>query len=256
MLKLHSKIEALRTSLGSSPIRRSNPVRQPDVPKAKRSASDDPRLLKQYFCIWGVKDDWGTKPIKGCFSKAINERGPSSSAKYKIVALYMHNQSDSVGHPVILEEDEIGLYGEVPILEGIQVCDELVIRHKNEVCNNGSYGFNYVWDKMEYDDSDDSIVMKESDLFEVSFVTIGSQKGTYGVRGADGVFSDDFLTEETEDLMKKVPREHRLELRTIIDRHITLAKTQPLEIRQQALDNVKPQQGGIDYGYLINNLKL
>lgn len=259
MPQLHDKILELRKTVGASPIlfaHRKTRI-QKEVETRSSSTSDNPRLLKQYFAMWGIPDDYGTMPMKGCFSKSIKERGPDSKANYKITALYMHSQCDSVGLPIVLIEDEIGLYAEVPALEGVQVADELVIRHKAKVCNNGSYGFNYVWDKMEYDDKNDVVVMKECDLFEISFVTIGSQTDTYGVRNAAGEYTDEFLTEETEDFIKRaVPRKDQLELRNIINRHITLAKNQPLEIRQKALEENKPKHGGLDYQYLIDNLKL
>jgi HK97 family phage prohead protease len=257
MPQLHHKILELRKQVGATPILRGHLRTELTQPiESTRSKSDySSRILKQYFCIWGVKDDYGTIPIKGCFSKSINDRGPSSKAPYKITALYMHCQGDSVGLPIVLEEDEIGLYGEVPILEGVQVAEELLIRHKSGTCNNGSYGFNYIWDKMEYDEAQDAIIMKECNLFEISFVTIGSQQETYGVRGADGILTDEFLTEETEEFLKCVPRKNHLQFRSLIDRHISLAKSQPLEVRQQALDKTKPiEKVGLDYEYLLKNI--
>ena len=255
----HNKILELRNKVGASPIlfgHRFSKLSQPIEIRAKKSVSDNPRLLRQYFAIWGVPDDYGTVPIKGCFAKSISDRGVGSKATYKITALYMHCQADSVGLPTVLEEDEIGLYAEVPILEGIQVCDELVIRHTNGTCNNGSYGFNYIWDKMEYDEVNDVIIMKECDLFEISFVTIGAQTETYGVRNKEGIYTDEYLSDETEDLIRRLPRKEHLELRNLINRHITLAKNQPLEIRQETLINNEPKHVGIDYEYLLNNLKL
>jgi len=249
---LHPKIQALRNSVGTTPILYSNRFTKLEVPlETRRQKSDyEKRVLRQYFAIWGVPDDYGTVPMKGSWTKSIRERGPKSDSKYKITALYMHNQRDSVGLPTLIEEDEIGLYAEIPILEGIQVCDELIIRHKASVCNNGSAGFNYVWDKMEYDESTDLIHMKEVEGFELSFVTIGAQQETYGVRGADGILRDETLIDETEQLIRNIPRKHHLELRSIIDRHISLAKSQPLEQRQKALDKPKPTKSGIDYDYL------
>lgn len=256
-MALHPKILALRNSIGSQPILFAHKLKKLELPLEVRAAikpSDDPRLLKQYFCIWGIPDDYGTVPIKGCFTRSLNARGPETNASYKITALYMHSQSDSVGLPTVLKEDEIGLYGEVPILPDIQVCDELVIRHKNGVCNNGSYGFNYIWDKMEYDEVNEVILMKECDLFEVSFVTIGSQTETFGVRNNNGVFVDDTLAEDTEDMIRRLPRKEHLEIRNLINRHISLAKLNSIETRQQSLEDGNPKQEGIDFEYLINNL--
>ena len=257
MKLLHPKILQLRNNVGASPIKfahRQTKLMQPVMDD--EAGETDERLLKQYFCIWGIPDDYGTVPIKGCFSKSINERGPSSKSTFKIPALYMHNQRDTVGLPIVLIEDEIGLYAEVPCLEGVQVADELVIRHNAGVTNNGSYGFDYIWDKMEYDDANDVILMKECELFEISFVTIGAQTETYGVRNADGVFSDDSLESDTEKLIKKIARKEHLELRSIINRHITLAKSKPIETRQRSLEESKPKQEGVDYNYLIKNLKI
>jgi len=248
---LHPKILEFRNKVGTSPIKyayRKTALKQP----ATSTKEDEGRTLKQYFAIWGIKDDYGTMPLKGCFSKSIRERGPASEATYKITALYMHRQGDSVGLPAVLEEDETGLYAEIPVVEGIQVADELVIRHKRGLCNNGSYGFDYVWDKMEYDEKADAIVMKECDLFEISFVTIGAQTETYGVRNSDGTYTDDFLLEDTEALIRKVARKDQMELRSLIDRHIALAKSQPNEQKQDSLDTSKPTQGGIDYNYLLS----
>lgn len=258
MNKLHPKIEALRKSVGSTPILRAHvatKVTQPVQMRAAKNSNDNGRLLRQYFAVWGVPDDYGTVPIKGCFSKSIQERGPASNAAYKITALYMHSQPDSVGLPVELIEDEVGLYAEVPVLEGIQVCDELVIRHASGTCNNGSYGFNYIWDKMEYDDKLDAIIMKECDLQEISFVTIGAQKETFGVRKVNGNFEDDTLIDETENFIKRISRKDRLELRSLIDRHITLAKLQPHETIHNALDKPEPLTEDL-YDYLLNNLKI
>lgn len=134
----------------------------------------------------------------------------------------------------------------------------MVIQVRSGTINNGSYGFNYVWDKMVYDEKSQKIHVYEYDLFEVSPVTIGSQRGTFAVRNAKGILEDIHLEDETEDLINKLPRMHHLELRSLIARHITLASNgQPLETRQQALPKIrKPKQGGLDIDFLTKNFKL
>lgn len=246
---LHPKIQELKNKEGSSPIRKATPFVHTEQTRA--AAKTEGRIMKQYFCIFGVKDDRGTMPIKGCFSKSINERGPDSKSTFKIPALYMHSQRDSVGLPIVLKEDDIGLYGEVPALEGVQVAEELLIRHRSGTCNNGSYGFDYVWDKMEYDETIDAVIMKEVDLFEITFCTIGSQRETYGVRSLDEDYTDDFLEEDTKKLLKLIPKERRLEMRCLIDRHITLAQNKP----SKTLEERKPQHVGINIDSLIKKLK-
>ena len=259
--KLHPKILELRHKVGYLPIHEFRPNRKmydalPDEKKKIRtSESESDREIKQYFAIWGVSDDYGTQPMKGCFTKSINERGPKTQATNKIVVLNQHNQKSPLCVPTELYEDEIGLFGRYTPDPDIEENDILVKRVKRGTINGGSYGFNYVWDKMEYDDKTDTIYMFECETYEVSPVTIASQGQTFVVRNKNGVLEDKFLEEETEDLIKQLPRKYHLELRTLISRHISLAKMQPPQRSQKALKDGKPKQrGGVDYNFLTENL--
>ena len=256
MQTLHPKIQALRNSIGHLPIHYFYPSQKKwdekpiEIRSIKTSDNQSERLIKQYFCIFGVPDDYGTVPIKGCFAKSLEERGPQSKANYKIVVLNQHDQKDPLCIPSVLKEDEIGLYGEYEPDE-MPSGDRLVLQVRKGTINQGSYGFNYCWDKMDYDDLSGLILMREVDLFEVSPVTIGSQKSTFIVRSSNGQMVDQFLEEETEDLIKQLPRKYHLELRSIIDRHISLAKLEPAK---KPLEIVEPKQGGLDLNYLISKL--
>ncbi len=262
MKVLHPKIQELRNKVGHRPIHffYASSKKLEQVPIEKRSAKyeegESERLIKQYFCIFGVPDDYGTVPVKGCFSKSIEERGPKSSANNKIIVLNSHNQRDPLCLPKILMEDEIGLYCEYEP-DPIPELDRVVTQIRRGTINGGSYGFNYVWDKMEYVDKSELILMKECELFEVSPVAIPSQKETFVVRSSDGSFVDEYLEEDTEAFIKTIPRKNQLELRSLIDRHISLAKMQPEERQQNPLDIHEPSSGGkINYRSLINNLNL
>lgn len=257
-MKLHPKILELRNKVGSAPIHHfysTRAVGDTSMPEVEDDEDELPsdRLIKQYFCIFGVPDDYGTIPVKGCFAKSIEERGPNSKSNYKITVLWQHDEKDPLCIPTVLKEDEIGLYAEYspdPIPSG----DRCLIQVRSGTINNGSYGFNYIWDKMEYNEKTDMIMMHEVALFEISPVTRGSQTQTYVKRNANGIFEDKFLLEETEDLIKQLPRKHHLELRNLINRHISLAQSQPLDLREKALENDKPTKAGLDYDYLISKL--
>lgn len=250
---LHPKIEAFRKNLGYLPSYKGGVAKQPESIRESNSSNSNGRLLKQYFCIWGVPDDYGTVPVKGCFSKSLNERGPNTNATYKITALWQHRLQDPLGVPSVLIEDEIGLYGEVTPDEGVQVCDECVIRVRSGTVNNGSYGFNYNWDKMEYDEKRDLIIMKECELLEVSFVTIGSQKETYGVRSSNGL-SDTAIVDDTESFINSLPRKYQIEARSLISRHIALSNFKP---DNSTLETRKPKkQNVLDYDFLTTNFTL
>lgn len=252
MPQLHKKIEELRVRVGVSPIHKFYPSVSFGETRAPKVENE--RLIKQYFAIWGVRDSYGTAVIKGAFKKSIEERGPQSKAPSKIIVLWQHDSRDPLCVPNLIKEDDIGLYAEYepdPVPSG----DRCVIQTRSKTINQGSFGFNYVWDKMEYDDKTDTVYMKEVDAYELSPVTFGSNTETYVKRSSDGKVSDEFLLDETEDLIKQLPRKFHLELRNIIDRHISLAQAQPPEIRQQALDALKPKHEGLDYDYLLKKLK-
>lgn len=260
-MALHPKVLELRNKVGYQPIYHFVPQKKAwdskplDIRSIKPAKKEGDRLIQQYFCIFGVPDDYGMVPVKGCFSKSIEERGPNSSSNYKIVVLNQHDQRDPLCIPLVLKEDEIGLYGEYepdPMPSG----DRLLMQVRRKTINNGSYGFNYVWDKMEYDDDTGLIFNKESELYEVSPITIGSQIETFVVRGNNG-WKDELLEEETEDLIHQLPRKYHLELRTLITRHISLAKLQPDELRQNPLEkrNKPRKQGGLDIKKLLKHLQ-
>ncbi len=258
MAKLHPKILELRNKVGYKPIYEFVPnfrayneqkkeYRSPSVDDAK-----NPREIKQYFCIFGVADDYGTVPMKGCFAKSLADRGPNSDATNKIVVLNGHRQHEPLCKPNSLKEDEIGLYGSYVPDEGIEENDKLVIRVKSGTINGGSYGFNYNWDKMEYDEKMDKILMFDCFLFEVSPVVLPSQPETFVVRSRK--FDDD-LKNETEALLKQIPRKLQLEMRSLITRHISLAESQPESQSQTPLKKSKPKQrSAIDYNYLTKKL--
>ncbi len=252
MKQLHAKIKELQLRVGNAPITYS------DFAFEHRAKVDEnTRLIKAYFAVWGVPDMIGTVCVRGCFSKSLQERGPQSQAKQKILVLYMHDQKDPLCVPAVLQEDDYGLYGEFSPDE-VPSGDRTVLQVKSGTINQFSFGFNYVWDKMEYDEQRKVVLMKECDLYEVSPVSIGSNKETFAVRSGYTVEQElGFLQEETEEFIKTVPRAHQLELRQLITRHISLAKSEPLEALRKALEVGEPVAKEVTlYKSILNEFKL
>lgn len=130
------------------------------------------RTIKGYAAVFGNKDKSGDILIKGCFSKSISERGPESNAKDKIIHLWMHKMDEPVGKITALKEDEKGLYFEAEI-SNIPLGDRYIEQLKDGTLNQFSIGYEYVWDKMEYDSERDAFIIKEVILYEISVVSIG-----------------------------------------------------------------------------------
>lgn len=261
---LHPKIQALRNSVGHLAIHRFIPSRKtskeyvsksnPKMSKREESNVDE---IEQYFAVWGVKDDYGTMPMKGCFKKSIKERGPSSDAPGKIIVLDQHRQHMPVSLPSEIKEDDIGLYGRYTP-DPIPRNEDLKVQIRSGTINNGSYGFNYVWDMMEYDEKTDCIRMYECILEELSPCTFGSQRETFVIRNQNGIYipSDLELVEDTESMIKKLPRQFHLEVRSLLNRHISLALQQPVEEIQKPLKKRKPRKQMLDLSYITDNINI
>lgn len=244
---MHPKIKELQL--------RATPINYADVLETRAAEVDDNRRIKGYLAVWNTRDDRGTAFVKGCFSKSLQERGVDSTGKYKIKFLWQHNQSDPLSNFEVLREDETGLYFEA-VPDEVPSGDRAVMQVRSGTLNQFSVGFNYVWDKIEWDDSTDTLMLKEVELYEGSIVTIPSNKDTFAVRSAEQFETEfDMLNETTEGFIRSIPRDKQLELRSLLTRHISLAKVEPLELRQQALKQTKPTEA-IDYQYLLNNFNL
>ncbi len=213
--------------------------------------STDDRTIKMYHCIFGQPDDYGTVPIRGCFAKSINERGPSSSANGKIPVLWQHKLSEPLAIPTVLIEDEIGLYSEFTPDEGVEVCDRAVIQARSGTVNNGSYGFNYIWDKLEYDEKNDLILMKEVELIEISIVTIGSQRETFVKRSFFGDEKDVELANEVNRFIKSLEPKKQMQARSLFERYSLLST----RAGDSTLNDDMPKSK-LDYDYILKNIKL
>lgn len=250
MKTLHDKIKELQLRVGHAPI-----FYSAHKFENRAAVDDNGRLIKAYFAVWGVPDQIGTVCVRGCFSKSLQERGPQSQAKQKILVLYMHDQRDPLCIPTKLVEDDYGLYGEFEP-DDVPSGDRTVKQVRSGTINQFSFGFNYVWDKMEYDEQRKVVLMKECDLYEVSPVSIGSNKETFAVRSS--VEQEvEYLQEETEAFIKTCPRAKQLELRQLITRHISLAKSEPLEELRKALEGGKPiEEPGMKLLSSLSDIKL
>lgn len=243
-MKLHQKIIELQKRVGATPIWRGCEFEQPiEVRKANKETTD--RMIKSYHCMFGQIDDRGTRFMKGAFKKSIDERGPKSSAKYKITVLWMHDQRDPIGLPSTLEENETGLYAEWEP-DDVPNGERALKQIRSGTINNFSFGFKPIWEKMEYNYKEDVIEIMEVELLEISPVTMGANMNTFAVRGLG--LKDEDLIDDTEDFIRSVPRKQQLELRNLIDRHISFA-------RQNSADEPIESSSGVDYKYLLTNLK-
>lgn len=212
----------------------------------------DDRIVKGYLVQWGVRNLYGEKFVKGCFSKSIREHGPGTNAPYQIKFLNQHKQSEACSLFKVLKEDDFGLYFETVPLDDVPWANELLIQLRSGTINNFSIGWDYVWDKIEWDDKDDSLIIIEGILFEGSAVTIPADLTTYRVRSLEDV---EDLHDEIDKFISILPRKDRIQARKLFALQKSLIDLKPLEQRKKALqERDKPAKKKLDLNYIYKNI--
>lgn len=214
----------------------------------------DKRIIRGYGVIWGQRNLFGEIFVKGAFAKSIRERGPGSSAPYKIKFLNNHEDCEALSLFAVLKEDDIGLFFETVPLDDVQWADDAITQLRSGTLNNFSIGWNFVWDKIEWDDVTDSIVILEAELYEISVVAIPADMATYCMRALNGEEQVE-LFDQTESFINQLPKKDRLQARRLFTQTRSLinseAETKPLSQGSEALGT---EVAELDYEYLINNL--
>lgn len=146
-----------------------------DAERAKLEITAD-RKVKGYAIVWGSKNDYNEIVLKGATLNSLNARGVGSTSGNPILVLNQHRQTEPLCRPTLLQEDDYGLYFEGDVIEGVTYADEVVSQVNQGVLRQLSYGFNYIWDKTEYDATNDSYILKEIKLGEISLVTFSSDE--------------------------------------------------------------------------------
>lgn len=244
----HEKIRQLRL--------RANPVTYTSVraSDARAAAVGDDMTGKAYFCVWGVRDTYGTMFMKGCCSRSIDLRGPNSTASQKILMCWQHDPKDPIAQFTEIKEDDYGLYGAYKLddPESVPSSKRAKAQINSGTINQYSIGFDYMWDKMEYDEKTDSIILKEIDLFQMDPVTTASLADTHTLRSRSEYDKRiEFLNEETDDFIKSLPRSKQLDIRQLILRHKTLAKVDPALLETLSLTDPDETGDGFNISSLV-----
>ena len=173
-----------------------------DANRAKLEITED-RKVKGYAIVWGSKNDYNEIVVRGATLNSLNARGVGSTSGNPILVLNQHRQTEPLCRPTILQEDDYGLYFEGDIIEGVVYADDVVNQVNQGVLRQLSYGFNYIWDKTEYDATNDAYILKEIKLGEISLVTFSSDENAQ-LRSfnqlQERAVLDKFSTEQINDL--------------------------------------------------------
>lgn len=152
---------------------------------------NDSHVIEVKFASFGNVDSDGDLLVKGCFAKSISDRGPESSTNRKIAFLWQHDMRDPIGKILKMEEREDGAYAVVQLsdFDAVPNAKRAYCQLQDGVLNQFSFGYNYIWDKLEYDEEKDAFIVKELNLHEVSVVTLGANEETEYIGEVDDMKS-------------------------------------------------------------------
>jgi HK97 family phage prohead protease len=197
-----------------------------------KELEDGSRIVKGYLASFGTKDDAGDILIKGCFSKSLTEHGPDSKSNQKILHLWQHDHKTPLGKYLVLEETEAGLYFEAEF-DDVPMANIAIEQYKSGTLNQHSFGFRYIWDKIEYSNEQDAFIVKEVVLFEGSTVTFGCNPNTpflgFGKSAERDRSIMKSLEAETEITLSALTYEKQLEVRKIIAKYQSLVDFKPIK---------------------------
>lgn len=234
MKVLHPKIEEYRKYNGLMSFS--------DSPIIERAITVEKRIAKGYGVMWSSINDHRERFVKGAFSKSISENGPESKSAYKIKFRDRHQKSVCLFEK--LDENKDGLLFETKEFDNVSWANDLIEQIRSGTINNYSIGFRPMWDRVEWDDENDCLVVIESQLFEISAVDIPSDKMTHSVRSIEE-------TEEIEGFILCLPRDKQLHARQLFTRFMSPADDSPLYAPVKST----PAKQDIDFNYLIKKLK-
>ena len=216
----------------------------------ERSSLLKERVVEGYGVIWNSKNDHSEVFVKGCFAKSINDLGPDSSSPYKIKLRDRHGKSVSLFEEI--KEDDIGLYFKSVPLDRVQWADDLLEQLSTGTLNNFSIGFKHMWDRIELDEEDDTMINLEAQLFEISVVDIPSDMSTYSIRS----YGDEILVvKEIEEFIVSLPKKRQLEARKIFTRCMSPISEAPTSYRSKSPEAITPPKRMVlNLDYLISKL--
>jgi len=141
--------------------------------------------------------------------------------------VWHHDIKNPIGQFTEMVEDDYGLRF-TAVLDDIPEGERALRQIRSGTINQFSYGFKYVWDKMEYIEEKDAVMMKEVDLWEGSPVAYGSQKETFAIRSKEELNAQmEDARIELEELLDTLPRMKQMELRQLLTRMKSLDEIKP-----------------------------
>ncbi|MDD2840094.1 MAG: HK97 family phage prohead protease [Rickettsiales bacterium] len=118
-----------------------------------------------YASVFNIKDSYNDIVLPLAFKKTLQKK----NAKKDIKLLWQHSQDKPIGYFEVIKEDSVGLYVEGKIMLDVRQGMEAYNLIKAKSVSGLSIG--YMVKMAEYDKKDNTRLLKEIELFEISVVT-------------------------------------------------------------------------------------
>ncbi len=138
------------------------------IPRKQGRRKLDDNEIEGHASVFGVKDSFGTRLLKGAFRKSIKEKFDAGKIKF----LFNHFTSQMPGKLTDLREDKDGLFFRAAFSDTALGRDTITLV-RDEALTDLSIGFNIV--KLgDFDEEEGIQDIREVNLWEISIVTFGS----------------------------------------------------------------------------------
>jgi uncharacterized protein len=197
-----------------------------DGPSVIKDIDAKKGIVVSYPSTFDVLDGGRERVKRGAFNRTINSWGPGGKKRTKV--LFNHEPWSIIGRPVVLREDDYGLYAESQIVPTRLGADVLMLI-ENEVITEQSIGFTPV--RTEKNDEENTLDILEVKLYEYSFLAWGMNSETpiIGVKGEDAadrilldmkrvervLKSGEFHTDDIPEMLTRVLTQWQEDLETM-----------------------------------------
>jgi len=198
------------------------------------NVDSDSRIISGYAAAFNNIDSDGDLIVKGAFSKSLNENGVES-LKPRIFHLYQHDVTQVLGRPIILKEDDYGLYFETKIAN-TQLGNDVLNLYKEGVLNEHSIGFKTIksTNRGSYNE------IQEVKLFEFSSVTFGANAATPFLGFKSQFESPEDITAQFDKVEKMLKGEISPETTALLSIYLNQLKTTFLDLSTKSVEQPDP----------------
>jgi hypothetical protein len=145
------------------------------VPKERAIKDVDVKqgIVTGYAAVFDLIDEDNEYFVKGAFARTIQARGPQGTNVIK----HYWDHTEPIGKPVVLKEDDYGLYFESKIAPTRRGQDVLML-YESGVIDQHSVGFKTIQDRRDDTKQGAPRALIEVKLYEITTTGFGAQEAT------------------------------------------------------------------------------